>query len=95
MSSKLIHESLVAALLVLVCCFCAPQAGAISSGSEIINTEYAVGKSAQCALRDHHGFLWIGTTSGLYAYDSRGYQLYPMNNATTQHLPRCEGAVRT
>lgn len=87
MSSKLIHESLVAAILVLVCCFCAPQAGAISSGSEIINTEYAVGKSAQCALRDHHGFLWIGTTSGLYAYDSRGYQLYPMNNATTQHLP--------
>lgn len=93
MSRKTIHTSLFAVLAAVFCCFSFPEIMAAETHSEIINTEYAVGKSAQCAIRDHYGFLWIGTTSGLYAYDSRGYQLYPLNNATVPHLPDVKALI--
>ena len=86
MSSMRFRFFFFAALSTLLCCLTA-SARPVNGSCEIINTDYAIGKSCQCALRDHYGFLWLGTASGLYAYDSGGQQIYPSSNAVAPTLP--------
>lgn len=86
MSSMQFRTFIFAALSTLLCCFSASPRP-VNSSCEIINTDYAIGKSCQCALRDHYGFLWLGTASGLYAYDSGGRLIYPSTNAAAPQLP--------
>ncbi len=86
MSSMQFRTFIFAALSTLLCCFSTP-ARPVNGSCEIINTDYAIGKSSQCALRDHYGFLWLGTASGLYAYDSGGRLIYPSTNAAAPQLP--------
>ncbi len=48
------------------------SASASESFREIVATSIARDKTSVCALRDHYGFLWVGTMTGLACYDGNG-----------------------
>ncbi len=86
MSSTHFRTIILAVVSALVCCVSA-HAMRWGDNCKIINTDYAIGKSCQCALRDSYGFLWLGTASGIYAFDSNGSLLYPTPHLTAPSLP--------
>ena len=64
------------AIVLLWCMTLCAAAVEKSFSSEFIGADLAHGRTPQCALRDHMGFLWVGTHSGLACYDGNGQNVY-------------------
>lgn len=43
----------------------------------VVNTGLPQGKKNNCAIKDKYGFLWVGTTSGLYCFDGNCRPAFP------------------
>jgi signal transduction histidine kinase/ligand-binding sensor domain-containing protein len=82
----------------VICCInLSPIQAQVQPGSarlhfESVSEKIGIGTlDARCFLKDHHGFLWVGTVSGLYRLDGFEYNaflpdLYDTNTISTAFI---------